>query len=123
MIKFIIKIKNKVFNAFRGIYYLLKEENSFLFYIFWLIAVLILGFVFKVTMLDWIILIIVYAFVIALEIVNTAIENLADHISLQYSVKLKKIKDISAAATLIMLFFAFVVNLLVFIPNIISYFS
>ena len=123
MIKFIKKIFNKLKHSLVGIYILFKEENSFFFYGLWLIVLIVIGVIFNLSILDWILIIIAFTLTVVTEILNTSIENLADHISLQYNTKLKKVKDLSAAATLVMLIFSLIIDLLVFIPAIINFFS
>jgi diacylglycerol kinase len=61
--------------------------------------------------------------VIGFEILNTAIEYLVDVVSFEYSIKAKKIKDVSAAATLFVSLISVIIGLLVFIPAITTYFS
>jgi diacylglycerol kinase len=58
--------------------------------------------------------------VIAFEVLNTAMEALVDMIAFEYNLKVKKIKDIAAGATLVVSLFAIVVGLLVFVPVIID---
>jgi len=61
--------------------------------------------------------------IVGTELLNTAIENLVDMISFKYNYNAKKIKDVSAAATLILTITAVVVGLIIFIPHIIEFFS
>jgi undecaprenol kinase/diacylglycerol kinase (ATP) len=58
-----------------------------------------------------------------MELLNTAIENLVDIIAFKYNYNAKKIKDISAAATLILTITSVIVGLIIFIPKIITVFS
>ncbi|WP_421919047.1 diacylglycerol kinase family protein [Marinifilum sp.] len=52
-----------------------------------------------------------------LTLFNTAIENICDFIHPDYHDKIKKIKDISAAAVLIGAITALLVGLLIFLPK------
>ena len=61
--------------------------------------------------------------IIGMELLNTAIENLVDIIMFEYNASAKKIKDISAAATLILTLASVVVGLIIFIPKIVEYFN
>jgi undecaprenol kinase/diacylglycerol kinase (ATP) len=58
-----------------------------------------------------------------MELLNTAIENLVDIIAFKYNYNAKKIKDISAAAALILTITSVIVGLIIFIPKIITVFS
>ena len=57
-------------------------------------------------------------FVFVAEILNTAIENIADFISPGKNDKIKKIKDLAAAGVLISALTAFSIALIIFIPKI-----
>jgi undecaprenol kinase/diacylglycerol kinase (ATP) len=65
----------------------------------------------------------VIGIVIGMELLNTTIENLVDIVAFEYNYNAKKIKDISAAATLILTITAIVVGLIIFIPKIIMVFN
>ncbi|MBR2652279.1 diacylglycerol kinase family protein [bacterium] len=52
---------------------------------------------------------------------NTAIENVVDTVTFKFNYTAKKIKDVAAAATLILAVIAICVGLLLFIPRIVSF--
>ncbi len=56
-------------------------------------------------------------FVIALEAINSAIENMTDFVSLEKNEQIKKIKDLSAGAVLVSAITAVAIGLIVFIPK------
>jgi diacylglycerol kinase len=58
---------------------------------------------------------------ISIEIMNTAIEATVDTISFQYNVKVKKIKDIAAGATLIISIGSTITLFLIYVPKIIDF--
>jgi undecaprenol kinase/diacylglycerol kinase (ATP) len=68
-------------------------------------------------------IVLVIGIVIGMELLNTAIENLVDIVAFRYNYNAKKIKDISAAATLILTITSIIVGLIIFIPKIIAVFS
>ena len=59
--------------------------------------------------------------VFAFEIVNSAIENLADFASHEKNEVIKKVKDLSAAAVLVSAIAAFIIGIIIFLPKILSY--
>jgi len=59
--------------------------------------------------------------VIGFEILNTAIEYVVDIVSFEYSVKAKKVKDVSAAATLFVSLISLTIGVLVFVPAVEMY--
>ena len=111
----------KFFFAFRGIFSTIKEEKSMIFHIISSIVVIIVGAALKISnFTDWAILMIIITIVIAMEFVNTAIENLVDMISFKYNFNARKIKDIAAAATLIVAVGALASTLFIFVPRIVE---
>jgi undecaprenol kinase/diacylglycerol kinase (ATP) len=101
---------------------LFKEEHNSRIHFFVAICVIIAGFVFKVTLYEWMALVFAVGFVIAMEIVNTVIENISDFVSPEKNERIKKIKDLSAAGVLISALTALIIGLIVFIPEIILLF-
>lgn len=76
-----------------------------------------LSFYLKLSSLEWIAILGVIAAVIVAEIINSAIEKLADVISPDYHPKIKIVKDLAAAAVLVAAFLALVVGAIIFIPK------
>ncbi|MFV0376206.1 MAG: diacylglycerol kinase family protein [Mangrovibacterium sp.] len=68
-------------------------------------------------------LVLTIALVLALEIVNSAIENIADFISPGQHPQIKKIKDLSVAAVLVGAVAALIVGLLLFVPKVAGLFG
>ena len=106
--------------AFRGLSTSLKEETSLVIHFIVAIIVIVLGIVLKINTTEWAIIILVIGIIIGTELLNTAIENVVDMVSFKYNFNAKKIKDISAAATLVLTLSAVIVGLLIFIPHIIA---
>lgn len=103
-------------NALSGILYFFKTQVHARIHLMATIIVIVLGFYFGVTRLEWCILMICISGVIALEAVNTAFEKLADKVSGSYDIDLGRIKDIAAGAVLVVSVAAAIIGLLVFIP-------
>ncbi len=108
--------------AFHGLKILFKEEHNARIHLIATVCVVIAGITFKVSALEWIALVLAIGLVLSLEILNSAIENMADFISLQKHDAIKKIKDLAAAAVLIAAAAALVVGLIVFIPKVLALF-
>jgi diacylglycerol kinase len=106
--------------AFNGLKILIKEEHNARIHLFIAICVLIAGFLFKISEIEWIAVVFAIGFVIVLEIINSSIENIADFVSPEKHEKIKKIKDLSAAAVLISAITALTIGLIIFIPKILS---
>ena len=104
--------------AFNGLKILIKEEHNARIHLFAAVCVLIAGIVFKISTREWLVLIFCIGWVIALELINSAIENTADFISKEKSETIKKIKDLSAGAVLVAAIASAVIGLIIFLPKI-----
>ena len=100
--------------AFNGIKILIREEHNALIHIFIAICVLVAGLVFEISSSEWIAVTLCIGMVIALEMINSAIENLADFVSPEKHDKIKKVKDLAAGAVLLGAVVAIIVGLVVF---------
>ena len=85
--------KNMFHYAFLGIKTAIKEERNLKIDLWMAIAVIICGFVFKVTKIEWLFLLFAISNVVIAEMVNTIIENIVDWICSEYHQMAKKIKD------------------------------
>ena len=106
--------------AFNGLRILFKVEHNAQIHLSAAVLVCLAGFVFDISKLDWIVIIIIIGLVFAMEIVNSAIERIADFISPERNEEIKKIEDLAAAAVLVMAIVATVIGMVIFIPKIIS---
>ena len=118
MSNFFIGLWNKFLNAFRGLYIIVKEERSLWFHLFASLVVIVFGIVFQLNATQWGLIVMAIGMVIGFEILNTAIEYVVDIVSFEYSVKAKKVKDVSAAATLFVSLISLTIGVLVFVPAI-----
>lgn len=105
--------------AFSGLIQAVKSEPNLKIHFTAVAVVTIAGFVFKISMLEWLIVLLIFALIISLELLNTAVENLCDLIDPQYNPKIKKIKDISAGAVLFSSIIALIAGIIIFAPKII----
>ena len=125
-IDLVIKLENKkrLLNsfkyAFEGIISALKSEQNLKTHIAIMILVIIFGIILKINKIEWIICIILFGFVISLELVNTAIENTVDLITMEKNPKAKIAKDVSAAAVLIAAITSIIIGLIIFMTKLIN---
>lgn len=104
--------------ALNGLKTLVREEPNAKIHLFVTVFVVIAGVVFQVSVIEWIAIVFAVGFVIALEAINTSIENISDFISPEKHNWIKKIKDVSAAGVLVAAITAVIVGFIVFIPKI-----
>ena len=113
-----VKYSEKFSNAFRGIYVAFKITSHAFIYLIATLIVFVLGFYFKISAVEWILLVFAIGFVIVSEIFNTAIEIDMDLTSPEYHPFAKDTKDVAAGAVLLSAFIAIIVGLIVFLPRI-----
>ncbi len=114
----IIERINSFKYAFNGLKILFQEEHNSRIHLFSTIVVIIFGFILKISFNEWFALIFACGFVFVTEILNSSIENIADFVSPEKNEKIKKIKDLAAAAVLISAITALIIGLLIFSPKI-----
>jgi diacylglycerol kinase len=124
VIKRFVRVKNKkLVNSFKyaicGLKSAYKREQNLKIHILIMILVVILGIILRISKIEWIICLILFALVISEELINTSIEAIVDIIMPQINPKAKLAKDVAASAVLITAIFAVIIGLIIFIPKII----
>jgi diacylglycerol kinase len=107
-------------NAFAGLNWAFKSQINFKIHIFAVILVLVISLFFSISYLEWLVVITVIFTVLALELLNTSIEQTTDAVTQDFNPIIKKAKDTSAAAVLIYSIYAVLVGLLIFGPKILN---
>lgn len=118
-------MKNKnIINSFKyagtGIKSSIKSERNLKIHIIIMFLVIISGIIFKISLIEWLICLILFGLVISAELFNTAIEITLDLITTEINPQVKKAKDIAAGAVLITAISSALIGLLIFIPKLIS---
>ncbi len=106
--------------AMRGIVRALREEVSLRVMLGCFVCVIAAGILLGVTLLEWAVLMLCCGAVLALELLNTAIERAVDLASPGKCPLAGAAKDIAAGAVLVISLFAAAVGLIIFIPYIIA---
>jgi diacylglycerol kinase len=101
--------------AIRGIKALFTTEHNAYIHLLATLIAFALGVVLKIDRYEWLWLTMAIVLVFTAELVNTAIEQLCDVVQPDYSEKIKTIKDLAAAATLVCAIGAVVIGCLIFI--------
>lgn len=102
--------------ALQGLRRAFLEERNLQIHIFVSLLVVSLGFLYDLQQFDWIILILVIGGMFAMELLNTAIENVVDLVTKEYHPLAKKAKDIAAGAVLVYAITAVIVGVIIFSP-------
>ena len=108
--------------AFSGIISALKTEQNLLLDLIIGILTIIIGFLLKISTVEFAIILLTIALVISMELINTAIEYVVDMAMPEIHPLAKLGKDISSGAVLISAIMALVVGLIIYLPKIIILF-
>ncbi len=113
-----MKIIHSFYFAFNGIKLCFKSERNFRVHCIATIIVVTLGILFNISNTEWVMILLCIAFVLCLEIINTAIEKLCDVVQPEKHPMIKIIKDMSAAAVLIGAVISVIIGAIIFFPQI-----
>lgn len=109
--------------AFRGLLKVFREEQNLTVHTFAAVIVIAAGLYFNVSRIEWALLLLSIFIVFLMEIVNSAIERVTDILKPRIHEYVKEIKDIMAAAVMLASFFAILIGVLVFLPQILQIFG
>ena len=116
----------RFFNSFvyasRGIVSAIKTEQNILFDIIYGILTIIIGFLLKLSTIEFVVVLLAIGLVISMELVNTAIEYAVDMAMPEVHPLAKLAKDTAAAAVLISSIIAFIIGLIIYLPKVIALF-
>lgn len=105
-------------NAFAGLAHAFGSEQNLRIHGFIACCVIAAGWFFALAATEWIAVSLCIGLVISAECMNTALERLADRVSLERHPLIKQAKDCSAAAVLVIAMTTAVIGCIVFIPKI-----
>lgn len=104
--------------AFSGLKSAFKEERNMRTHLVFGGLAILGGLLFQIPLSEWRWLLLVIFLVIVLEIINTAFENLVDLVTdYHFQPLAKKVKDMAAAAVLLMAALAVIVGATIFLPH------
>lgn len=109
--------------AFAGMSVGFREERHIRFHIFMMCGVVLAGLILQLTSYEWLAIWLVMGFVLATELINSAIERVTDLVvGNRFDGQAKKVKDLAASSVLVAASIAIVVGIIVFLPKIIHLF-
>lgn len=119
--KFSVRKRIKSFSyAFAGLRVLFREEHNSRIHAVAAVLAVAMGFLFRISPMEWIAVVIVIGMVFAAEIINSSIERTADFVKAERDDRKRDIKDLGAAAVLVCAIAAAVVGIIIFLPKIIA---
>lgn len=120
--KGIAKFINSFKYPIKGLRYAYRNEQNLAVDVGVALIVIIAGFLFRINVTEWAILILTVGLVISCELVNTAIEAVVDLVTEEYHPLAKVAKDTAAAAVFVFAIISVVIGLIIFLPKVIALF-
>lgn len=103
-------------HAFQGLRTFMRREQNARIHAAAAILVLGLSAYWRIKPWEWVAVVLTVAVVLAAEMLNSAIEVLCDHVTPEQHAHIKMVKDLAAAAVVLVALAALVVGLVVFMP-------
>ncbi|MEK6795290.1 MAG: diacylglycerol kinase family protein [Spirochaetota bacterium] len=100
-------------HALRGILTAVVNERNVRIHCGIAVLAVILGFVLGISLIEWALIIFAIGLVLSAELINTAVEHLADRVSRKHDLMIAKAKDTAAGGVLIAALAAAAVGVLV----------
>jgi diacylglycerol kinase (ATP) len=109
---------NRIFKSFgyaaRGIRMAVSEQPNIRIHLMVSILVVIAGFYIGISRSEWLVILLCIGVVLAVELLNTAIEYLVDLVSPERHSLAGKVKDVAAGAVLIVAIMSVIIGILIF---------
>ena len=103
--------------AFEGIGTCIKKERNMKIHCVAAVLVVIAGVILKISLLEWCICLTLFGLIMALELVNTAVEAVVDLVTEERKPLAKIAKDTAAGAVLIAAIMAAIAGIIIFLPK------
>jgi diacylglycerol kinase len=110
-------------HAVRGIVFCYRHETHFKWELLLAALAIAAGLLLGLSQTEWVAVWFCIVLVLALEAVNTAIEQLCNAVSTDYHPHIKAAKDVAAGAVLLAAMGSGVAGLVIFLPKVLSYFN
>jgi diacylglycerol kinase len=101
--------------AFSGILHAIINEANFRVQIFITIIAIVLGIYYKISTIEWSVLVLSLGFLLSAELINTTVEEFVDHLVQEHHEGARVIKDLSAGYVLTAAITTLIVMILVFL--------
>ncbi len=103
--------------AFAGVRLALHSQRNLRIHFAFALAAVFLGFALRISRAEWAVVVALIALVISLELLNTAVEALADLASPTFHPLAKTAKDTAAGAMLVVALGSAAAGLIIFLPR------
>lgn len=103
--------------AFEGIFICMKKERNMKIHCVMAVLVVIAGMILKISLTEWCICLVLFGLIMALELVNTAIEAVVDLVTQDKKPLAKIAKDTAAGAVLVAAIMSAIIGCMIFVPK------
>lgn len=103
--------------AFEGVLHAFKVERNFKVHLLAAVIVVLSGVITGLSKVEWFMIILLIGGMLALEMLNSAIERTVDAITVDRNPLAKQAKDLAAGAVLLFAITSAVIGLFIFIPK------
>ena len=117
----LVRYKKSFIHAIEGFLYCLKYEHNTIIITVCAIIVILCGFFFRISEVEWLFVISMIGAISACEMINSSIEAAIDLTTLEIHPLAKISKDTASAATLILSLTSLIGGLIIFLPKAIDF--
>lgn len=123
LLKMIRRVARGFGYALNGFRIALRQEHNFQIQIVATVFVFCASFFFNISALEFAVVMLTAGFILSIELLNTALEELCDKHTKEHDPHIGRIKDLAAAGVTVSFFFSVLVGILIFLPYVIEYVS
>lgn len=106
--------------SIEGLSYTIKNEQSIIIMVMFLILAITCGFILNINPIEWVFIFLTISMVLATELINTSIEATIDLLSPKFHPLAKIAKDTSSAAVFVSSIISIVIGGIIFIPKVLA---
>jgi len=106
--------------ALKGLWYASRTQLNFRVHLVCALIAVFLGYVLRISVQEWLWIMLCIGMVLIAELINTAMEIFSDIVSPGYNEKIGHVKDICAAAVLVTAGTALIIGMVIFLPKLIA---
>lgn len=104
--------------AISGIFHAIRNERNMKIHSVVAIIVIVLSWIYHLSAIEWMFISFVICGVLALELVNTALERVVDLVTKDIHPLAKQAKDVAAGAVLLYAILSVIIGCIIFLPKI-----
>lgn len=114
---------SSIHHAWKGVEFVYRHERNFRIQLVAGFLALALGWVFHISRIEYSIIFILIIAILSLELLNSALEHFLDIMTPRFDVHVERVKNVLAATVLLVSLGATVIGCIIFIPDILSFFT